>query len=123
MNINEETLEEAAERFYFEQSKSYEDTIEPIFDNSRYLVAGFIEGAKWMQTYASKQSDKTRFMQELEKLKANFNSREQGKSGCTYGDTEYDSVSAHYGFNEACSYFRRDIDRIIQAFLKEKEGE
>ncbi len=49
MNINEETIEEAAERFYFEQSKSYEDTIEPIFDNSRYLVAGFIEGAKWQQ--------------------------------------------------------------------------
>jgi hypothetical protein len=43
----QEPLEEAAERFYSEQSKSYEDAIEPMFDNSRYLVAGFIDGAKW----------------------------------------------------------------------------
>ena len=42
-----ETLEEAAEEFYSEQSKAYEDEIEPMFDTSRYLVAGFIEGAKW----------------------------------------------------------------------------
>lgn len=44
-----ETIEEIAERFYSEQSKAFEDAIEPIFDNSRYLVAGFIEGAKWQQ--------------------------------------------------------------------------
>jgi hypothetical protein len=43
----QETLEESAERFYSEQSKAYEDAIEPIFDNSRYLVAGFKEGAKF----------------------------------------------------------------------------
>ena len=42
-----ETIEEAAERFYFEQSESYENAIEPIFDYSRYLVTGFIDGAKW----------------------------------------------------------------------------
>lgn len=29
------------------------------------------------------------------------NHPEHGREGCTYGDTEYDSVSAHYGFNEA----------------------
>jgi hypothetical protein len=46
---DQETIEEAAEIFYSEQSKSYEDAIEPIFDNSRYLVAGFIDGAKWQQ--------------------------------------------------------------------------
>ena len=51
----QETLEEAAERFYSEQSKAYEDAIEPIFDNSRYLVAGFIDGAKW-QAERMKQS-------------------------------------------------------------------
>ena len=43
------TLEEAAEEFYSEQSKAYEDEIEPMFDISRYLVSGFIEGAKWQQ--------------------------------------------------------------------------
>jgi hypothetical protein len=44
-----DSIEEAAEKFYSEQSKAYEDIIEPIFDNSRYLVAGFIDGAKWQQ--------------------------------------------------------------------------
>jgi hypothetical protein len=44
-----ETIEETAEIFYSEQSKSYEDATEPMFDNSRYLVAGFIDGAKWQQ--------------------------------------------------------------------------
>jgi len=42
-----ETIEEAAERFYSEQSESYENAIEPTFDYSRYLVTGFIDGAKW----------------------------------------------------------------------------
>jgi hypothetical protein len=54
-NSNEERLKEAAEKFYSEQSESYENAIEPTFDNSRYLVAGFIDGAKWqaerMYTY------------------------------------------------------------------------
>ena len=39
-------LKEAAEKFYSEQSESYENAIEPTFDNSRYLVTGFIDGAK-----------------------------------------------------------------------------
>ena len=47
--MEKETLEEAAEEFYSEQSKAYEDEIEPMFDISRYLVSGFIEGAKWQQ--------------------------------------------------------------------------
>jgi hypothetical protein len=42
----QETIEEAAERFYSEQSESYENAIEPTFDYSRYLVTGFIDGAK-----------------------------------------------------------------------------
>jgi hypothetical protein len=44
----EETIEEAAEKHYEEQSKSFEnDEEDPIFDISRYLVCGFIDGAKW----------------------------------------------------------------------------
>jgi hypothetical protein len=54
-NSQEQRLREAAEKFYSEQSKAYEDAIEPIFDNSRYLVAGFFDGTKWqaerMYTY------------------------------------------------------------------------
>jgi hypothetical protein len=42
----QETIEEVAERFYSEQSESYENAIEPTFDYSRYLVTGFIDGAK-----------------------------------------------------------------------------
>jgi hypothetical protein len=44
-----ETLEEAAEKKYENQSKSFENDDEPIFDISRYLVRGFIDGAKWQQ--------------------------------------------------------------------------
>jgi len=47
VGTRQETLEEAAEIFYSEQSKAYEDATEFMFDNSRYLVAGFIDGAKW----------------------------------------------------------------------------
>ena len=48
--MKQETLEEAAEKHYEEQSREFENnTDNPIFDTSRYLVAGFIEGAKWQQ--------------------------------------------------------------------------
>ena len=57
--MKQKTLEEAAERYYSEQSNGYEDAIEPIFDNSRYLVAGFIEGAKWQQ-----EQDKNKYSEE-----------------------------------------------------------
>jgi hypothetical protein len=49
MKRKQKTLEEVAEDFYYEQSKAYEDECEPMFDISNYLVAGFIQGAKWMQ--------------------------------------------------------------------------
>jgi hypothetical protein len=45
-NSNEERLKDVAERFYSEQSKTYENAIEPTFDDSRYLVTGFLEGVK-----------------------------------------------------------------------------
>jgi hypothetical protein len=45
-NSQEQRLREAAERFYSEQSKTYENAIEPTFDDSRYLVTGFLEGVK-----------------------------------------------------------------------------
>jgi hypothetical protein len=51
-----ETIEEAAERYFEEQSKSFEnDGGEPFIDISRYLVLGFIEGAKYQaeRTYSS----------------------------------------------------------------------
>lgn len=48
--MEKETFEEAAENHYEEQSKEFENnTDNPIFNTSRYLVAGFIEGAKWQQ--------------------------------------------------------------------------
>jgi hypothetical protein len=56
----QETLEEAAEKHYEEQSREFENnTDNPIFDTSRYLVAGFIEGAKWQaeRMYSEGQSD------------------------------------------------------------------
>jgi hypothetical protein len=53
------TIEETAEIFYCEQSKAYEDAIEPMFDNSRYLVAGFIDGAKWQQEQYYNETFKT----------------------------------------------------------------
>jgi hypothetical protein len=45
---NKNTLEDIAEDFYSEQSKAFEnDGGDSMFDTSRYLVAGFIDGAKW----------------------------------------------------------------------------
>jgi len=77
---NDGTIEEIAEEFYSEQSKAYEDAIEPMFDNSRYLVAGFIDGAKWQQEQA-KQMEKEH--------------RE------THKYTEFDIINAfEYGWNQ-----------------------
>jgi hypothetical protein len=54
--MKQETLEEAAEKHYEEQSREFENnTDNPIFDTSRYLVAGFIDGAKWQQEQLEKE--------------------------------------------------------------------
>jgi hypothetical protein len=66
-----ETIEEAAEKFYSEQSESYENAIEPTFDNSRYLVTGFIDGAKWQQ-----EQDKNKFNEE--DMRASYNAENEG---------------------------------------------
>jgi hypothetical protein len=65
-NSNEERLKDVAERFYSEQSKTYENAIEPTFDDSRYLVTGFIDGVKsdiardyWFEKFQKEVEDKT----------------------------------------------------------------
>ena len=56
--MEKETLEEAAENHYEEQSREFENnTDNPIFDTSRYLVAGFIDGAKWQQERMYSEED------------------------------------------------------------------
>ena len=64
-----ETIEEEAERFYSEQSESYENAIEPTFDYSRYLVTGFIDGAKWQaESMYSEEEVKILITEALEEL-------------------------------------------------------
>jgi len=69
MMAKQETLEEAAEKHYEEQSMEFENnTNNPIFNTSRYLVAGFIDGAKWQQA-----QDKNKYSdEEVLKLLINF---------------------------------------------------
>jgi hypothetical protein len=54
----EKLLEEVAENFYKEQTKEFEDNEgDPVFDISRYLVTGFIDGAKWMEEKMFSEED------------------------------------------------------------------
>jgi len=60
--MEKETLEEAAEKHYEEQSREFENnTDNPIFDTSRYLVAGFIDGAKWQAERIYSEEDMINF--------------------------------------------------------------
>jgi hypothetical protein len=89
----QETIEETAEIFYSEQSKAYEDATEPMFDNSRYLVAGFIDGAKWQQEQAKAME------------------REHRE---THKYTEFDLISAfEYGWNQR-HFDKTDEDELQQ---------
>lgn len=47
--------------------------------------------------------------------KINNTSEDSGKEGCTYGDTDYDSLSVVYGYNTAISQFKE----IAKEALKE----
>ncbi len=68
-----ETVEEAAEKQYAEQSRAFEnDTSNPIFDESRYLVAGFLDGAKW-------QSEQDNWISVEERLPTEKDADENGK--------------------------------------------
>lgn len=40
-------------------------------------------------------------------------SEDKGISGCTYGDTEYDSESAAYGYNTCLNHFKSKIKSLI----------
>lgn len=38
--------------------------------------------------------------------------RESGRSGCTYGDTEYDSASVAYGYNMAIDNVEEELKQL-----------
>jgi len=40
--------------------------------------------------------------------------KEHGCAGCTYGDTDFDSLSVVYGYNMAIDYLRGEIAPIIE---------
>jgi len=66
--MEKETLEEAAEKHYEEQSREFENnTDNPIFDTSRYLVAGFIDGAKWQAERIYSEEDMIGFAEFIAK--------------------------------------------------------
>ena len=51
----------------------------------------------------------------LEALQSIFNMSENtGRSGCTYGDTDFDSLSAVYGYNTALECIKSKIESVIK---------
>lgn len=42
---------------------------------------------------------------------------DQGREGCTYGDTSYDSVSAAHGYNLAIAVIREKLGNILDKAL------
>lgn len=49
-----------------------------------------------------------------ELIKINNISEDKGIKGCTYGDTDFDSESAAYGFNCALEYVKKGLEEIIK---------
>lgn len=41
-----------------------------------------------------------------------------GVKGCTYGDTQYDSLSGHYGSNEMLNYIKSIIEPVLKKARK-----
>jgi len=68
-------VKELAEEEYYEQSKSFEDSIvDPIFDTSRFLVVGFKEGY-------NKAKEKYKYTEEDLKLAMNWLFETKGRKG------------------------------------------
>jgi hypothetical protein len=110
----QETIEEIAEGFYSEQSKAYEDAIEPMFDNSRYLVAGFIDGAKWQQEQAKAM--------EKEHLQTHKYTESDLINAFEYGWNQYGWNKQQYGIMDE-DKIHRIQKRLIQSINETKQQE
>lgn len=95
------------------KSDTEEDIIRAV-----WYQTGFEEAIKWLRTnkipmpYAAAPE----LLEALQKI-AN-QSEEIGRSGCTYGDTEFDSLSACYGANQQLNYDKQIALNAIQKATK-----
>jgi hypothetical protein len=51
----------------------------------------------------------------------NRTSEDKGREGCTFGDTEFDSMSAAHGYNVCLNYIKDDIQKALETYNKLKE--
>lgn len=88
-----QTVEEAANLYTLNEMYNFE---------SLELAAkdGFIDGASWEKE------------QSIDWLSNNLPSEDTGRAGCTYNDTEYDSLSVVYGYNLALQHVKENISKI-----------
>lgn len=46
---------------------------------------------------------------------------DRGRSGCTYGDTEYDSESAVYGYNQCLENIKNIVNKALKKAIDSSE--
>lgn len=54
------------------------------------------------------------FQKELKEIRDSLRIDDSGREGCTYGDTDYDSLSAVYGYNLAISELIKILNKHIK---------
>lgn len=99
--INENWKDELFKLIETWESQKHPDKYSKIESFVQALIAPHTadaEGQEW-------DIQNARLIESIENMKIN------GIAGCTYGDTEFDSLSAAYGFNEA-------IDNVILWIVK-----
>jgi hypothetical protein len=117
----QETIEEAAEKFYSEQSESYENAIEPTFDNSRYLVTGFIAGAKFQaeKMFNEKQMDDAYDKGFKDASERMYSEEEVRQMLWELGDALFNNNQNGIEEGDPEKYF----DGIIEQFKKQRDGD
>jgi len=61
----------------------------------------------------------SQFVQVLETIHNFCLHKDQGRAGCYYGDTTYDSLSAVYGYNQALSHIGEFLEPVLPFLFTE----
>lgn len=75
-------------------------------------IAAFTRGTNWKQ---GKETEMQARIDELEKVLNHINQfgQDEGRDGCTYGDTDFDSISAAYGYNQCLNHVQNLAKEVL----------
>ncbi len=100
-----ESVEEAAEWY---------EKIRTGLVNERPLYNGFIVGASWQKQQDNDEVEP--LIRTLQNIASSMH--DTGREGCTYNDTEYDSLTVVYGYNLAVDAFKQIASTALSTINK-----